>query len=112
MKSSALRSQEPSHPDVSVDPVMSDQVGKQLARIESDVEYIKKDTTDLRVELRRANDKVDVTNQKIEAVRNELTGKFDSLKDKLHSAIVWALLLYFTLAGGLLAVIAKAFKWI
>ena len=39
-------------------------------------------------------------------------GKFDSLKDKLHSMTVWAaLLLYFALAGSLLSVLAKGFKW-
>jgi septal ring factor EnvC (AmiA/AmiB activator) len=123
MKSSALRSHDPCHIEASGDSIMSDQIETRLARIESDVEYIKKDTTELRVELRRTNDRIDVTNQKIddlrdsltvkiEAVRSELTGKFDSLKDSLHSVIVWALLLYFTLAGALLAVIAKAFKWI
>ena len=40
-----------------------------------------------------------------------LEGKLDGLKDKLHSLTVWALLLYIGLAGSLLTVLAKGFKW-
>jgi len=146
MKSSAARKDEISpHREDSGDPVMSEAAESRMARIESDVEHIKADTADLRVELRRTNDKIDVTNKRIEEVRdslttkidgarddltgrieglrsdltgridglrNDLTGRIDGLKDKLHSLTIWALLLYFTLAGGLLTVIARAFKWI
>ena len=124
---------------------MSDHVESRIARIESDVQHIKTDTADLRVEQRRTNDKIDVTNKRIEEVRDSLSTKMDagykelsekidsgdkelgsdykelskkiddvhhSLKDKLHSMTVWALLLYVTLAGGLLTIIARAFKWI
>lgn len=135
MKSSAVRKEEPSHHlEETGSVVMSDAIESRIARIESDVEHIKADTADLRVELRRTNDKIDVTNQRIEQVRDSLTTKFDDgykelngkiddvhkdmtgridgLKDKLHSLTIWALLLYFTLAGGLLTVIARAFKWI
>ena len=113
---------------------MSDAVESRIIRMESDIQHIMGDTADLRVELRSTNDRIDVTNQRIEEVRDSLTTKFedgykelgkriddnykellgriDGLKDKLHSFTVWALLLYFTLAGGLLTVIARAFKWI
>ena len=95
---------------------MSDPVEARIARIESDVQHIKADTADLRVELRRTNDKIDGVRdeltKKIDDFHKELTGKIDSLKDTLHSLTLWALLLYFTLAGGLLTVIARAFKWI
>jgi predicted nuclease with TOPRIM domain len=102
MKSSAIRKDEPQHqPDESEDVNMSDQLGERVARIESDVEHIKEVTTDLRVELRRTNDKID-----------SFGGKLDGLKDKLNSMTVWAVLLYVALAGGLLTVMAKGFKWI
>jgi peptidoglycan hydrolase CwlO-like protein len=117
---------------------MSDPVETRIARIESDVEHIAANTADLRVELRRTNDKIDdglqKLNKKIDDGHKELSNKIDgnykdlsnrmdsnykdlmarddSLKDKLHSLSLWALLLYFTLAGGLLTVIARAFKWI
>jgi archaellum component FlaC len=94
MKPSAMRKDESQHqPDESEDVNMSDQLGGRVARIESDVEHIKEVTTDLRVELRRTNDKI------------------DGLKDKLNSMATWAVLLYVALAGGLLTVMAKGFKW-
>ena len=142
---------------------MSEPVESRIARIESHVEHINTVTTDLHVELRRANDRIDVTNTKMETGFKELNKKIDdgykelnkrvddghkelrseyrelrseykernnkvddsfqavnkkiddvhhSLKDKLHSMTIWALLLYLTLAGGLLTIIARAFKWI
>ena len=170
MKSSAVRKDESSYsPGESGEPVMSDQLEVRVARIESDIEHIKTHTAGISVELRRTNDRIDVTNERIEDLRDsltakieaghkqtgdvrndlvkriddvrgelvkriddvrnelvkriddvrnriddvhkELTGKFDSLKDLIHSTRVWALLLYITLAGGLLTLIARAFKW-
>lgn len=117
MKSSALRKDEISHHcEDSEDPVMSEAAESRIARIESDVQHIREDTADLRVELRRTNDKIDSLRSdltgRIDGVRADLTGRIDGLKEKLHSVTIWALLLYFTLAGGLLTVIARAFKWI
>jgi len=121
MKSSAVMKEE------TEGHVMSDPVESRITRIELDVQHIKADTADLRVELRRTNDRIDVTNKRIEEVRDSLAAKMEAgykelnekiddvykeLKDKLHSLTLWALLLYITLAGGLLTVIARAFKWI
>ena len=106
---------------------MNEDLEGRVARIESDVEHIKINTADLRVELRRTNDKIDAQGAKLEAkidglekkfdtkfdtLEKKFDGKFDSLKEKLHSVTVWALLLYFALAGSLLTVMAKGFKWI
>ena len=142
---------------------MSDATESRLARIESHVEHINEVTTDLRVELRRTNDKMDAgfqaVNKKIDdnykglcekieggdkesgSAYKELNKKIDDhykdagnaykelnkkvddglqatnkriddVKDKLHSMTIWALLLYVTLAGGLLTIIGRAFKWI
>jgi uncharacterized coiled-coil protein SlyX len=117
MKSAAIRKDEPPlQTDGSEDVNMSDQLEVRVARIESDVQHINEVTTDLRMELRRTNDKIDVTNKRIDEVRDALTtkidDKFDSLKEKLHSVTVWALLLYIALAGTLLTVLAKGFRWI
>jgi chromosome segregation ATPase len=157
MKSSAVRKEESAcSPEESGGSVMSEPVESRIARIESHVEHIDAVTTDLRVELRRTNDRIDVTNTKMETGFKELNKKIDdgykelnkkvddgykelrgdykelnkkvddglqavnkkiddvhhSLKDKLFSMTVWALLLYVTLAGGLLTIIARAFKWI
>ena len=124
MKSSAVRKDESSYSlGESGEPVVSDQLEVRVARIESDVEHIKTHTADISAELRRTNDRIDVTNKRIDEAResltakidkriDDLTGKYDSLKDLIHSSRVWALLLYMTLAGGLLTLIARAFKWI
>jgi uncharacterized coiled-coil protein SlyX len=96
--------------------VMGEPAESRIARIESSVGHISGVTTELRVELRRTNDRIDVLTTKVDIGHEKLNHKIDevhhSLKDKFHSLTVWALLLYFTLAGGLLSVIARAFKWI
>lgn len=51
-------------------------------------------------------------NTKVETVRYDLSGKIDAIKESLASAKVWALMLYFALAGSLLYVLARGFKWI
>ena len=120
MKSAAIRKDEPPcQTDGSEDVNMSDQLEVRVARIESDVQHINEVTTDLRVELRRTNDKIDAgfqrLDKKVDDGHKELNKKIDDvykeLKDKLYSLSLWALLLYITLAGGLLTVIARAFKW-
>jgi hypothetical protein len=65
----------------------------QVAELRADVRHVQSDTTDIKAELR-------VTNQRL-----------DSLKDSLASAKVWALGLYIALAGSLLYVLARGFKW-
>jgi uncharacterized coiled-coil protein SlyX len=153
MKSAAIRADE-SHcrADESEDINMSEHLEVRVARIESDVKHISEVTTDLRMELRRTNDKIDALDEKFngkfdafdgklndldkkfegkfDALDKKFDGKFDSLdkkfegkfdalgtkfdglKDKLNSVALWALLLYFALAGSLLTVMAKGFKWI
>jgi len=122
MKSSAIRK------DGSEAVPMSEQhLEARVARIESDVQHIKEVTTDLRVELRRTNDKIDSLDKKFDgkldtldkkfegkfdALDKKFEGKFDGLANKLNSVTVWALLLYIALAGTLLTVLAKGFKWI
>lgn len=130
MKSAAIRKEEPHYQaDGSEGVNVSDQLEVRVARIESDVQHIKEVTTDLRVELRRTNDKIDALDVKVDGKFSAVDGKFsaldakvdgkfsalegklDGLKDKLHSVTVWALLLYIALAGSLLTVLAKGFKW-
>ena len=65
----------------------------QVAELRADVRHVQSDTTDIKAELR-------VTNARL-----------DSLKDSLASAKVWALGLYIALAGSLLYVLARGFRW-
>jgi hypothetical protein len=68
--------------------------GIQLAELRSDVRHIQSDVTDLKAGQRAANERL------------------DKLTDALWSAKVWALVLYLALAGSLLYVLARGFKWL
>jgi chromosome segregation ATPase len=171
---------------------MDEQIQAQIARLESDVQHIHTVVSDIKVDLRRTNDKIDATNsrvdvlrdkleqgirdvstrmdglhqkqaeksegvrqdllqkiedvredltQKIEGVREDLTRKIEGVREELTQKIegvredltqkiegvredlmsvrhdiasmkVWAMGLYFALAGSLLFVMAKGFKWL
>jgi chromosome segregation ATPase len=102
---------------------MDETVQAQIARLTSDVQHIQTDVSDVKVALRRFDDKLDALNARIDGVRTDLTEKFeglrgdvnakiDSLRSEISSMKVWALSLYFALAGSLLFVMAKGFKWL
>lgn len=67
---------------------------EQLGKLSGAVEHLQADVTGIKERL----DKVD--------------SKIDAVKDSLSSAKVWALTLYLALAGSMLFVMAKGFKWI
>ena len=77
----------PANERVDLDPAV------EVAELRADVRHVQSDTTDIKAELR-------VTNERL-----------DSLKDSLASAKVWALGLYIALAGSLLYVLARGFRW-
>ena len=76
-----------------------------VARLESDVAHLRSDLADVKSDLRQLREQL---NARIDA----LNAKFDALKDELHSAKIWALLLYFALAAGMYATMARGFGWI
>jgi outer membrane murein-binding lipoprotein Lpp len=82
-----------------------DDVEARIARLESDVAHIRSDMAEVKSDIRTLRDRID-------AVELRLSAKIDALKDELHSAKVWALLLYFALAGGMYATMARGFGWI
>jgi hypothetical protein len=112
-------------------------VEERLARLESNVEHIQSDVSEMKVDIRRLNDKFDGMDQrlcakidgvdqklsaKIDAVDQKFTAKFDSLKDQIsglaltmeksHSQLrVWAMTLYIGMAGGLLTFLAHSLHW-
>lgn len=104
-----------------------DDVEARIATLESDVRHIRSDVSDIKVDLRRLDDKfesmrtefsgqiqdvrTDLSGQ-ITQVRSELSGKFDDLARSLASAKVWAVLLYVSLAATLLGVMAHGFGWV
>jgi outer membrane murein-binding lipoprotein Lpp len=80
-------------------------VEARIARLESDVAHIRSDMAEMKSDIRTLRDRID-------SLDLRLSAKIDALKDELHSAKVWALLLYFALAGGMYATMARGFGWI
>jgi len=66
----------------------------RIAKLESDVSHISGDIFEIKKDIRDIRDKA------------------DEIKDSISSAKIWALLLYIALAGSLLFVMAKGFKWL
>lgn len=98
--------------DVAEDADMPAGENDNLAELRADVRHIQADITEIKVDQR-------VTNQRIESLRKETAESFESVrkeisevKDSLASAKIWALGLYFALAGSLLYVLARGFKWL
>ena len=60
----------------------------------------------------RLDARIDGLGSKVDGKADELRASLDSVKDKLASAQVWALALYFALAGSMLGVMARGFGWI
>ena len=77
----------------------------RIARLESDVAHLRSDMADVKSDLRTLRDRID-------ALSADLNSKFAILKDEIHSAKIWALLLYFALAAGMYATMARGFGWI
>jgi chromosome segregation ATPase len=101
-------------------------VEERLGRLELNVEHIQSDVSEMKVDIRRLNDKIDGVDQrlcaKIDAVDQKFTTKFDSLKDQIsglaltmeksHSQLrLWAMTLFISMAGGLLTFLARALHW-
>lgn len=77
----------------------------RIARIESDVAHLKTDVADIKVDLRGLRDKMDDGFAR-------MSTRMDSLKDGVSSAKTWGVMLYVTLAGMMLSVMARGFGWI
>ena len=77
----------------------------RLARLESDVTHTRSDIADIKSDIRTLRDRID-------ALSVDLNTKFAALKDEIHSAKIWTLLLYFALAAGMYATMARGFGWI
>jgi phage shock protein A len=105
-------------------------VEERVARLEANVEHIRSDISDMKIDIRRLGDKVDTVDQKLSAkidtVDQKLSAKIDNMDQKLSTKIdsvvqaiaelrigraldrVWWLLM----SGALLGIMARAFKWI
>ena len=90
--------------------------GIQLAELRSDVRHIQSDVTDIKVAQRATNERLDKlgesVNERISTLSTRIDDRLDKLTNALWSAKVWALELYLALAGSLLYVLARGFKWL
>ena len=77
----------------------------RIARLESDVAHLRSDVAEMKHDIRTLRDRID-------ALSLDLNAKFASLKYEIHSAKIWALLLYFALAAGMYATMARGFGWL
>jgi predicted nucleic acid-binding Zn-ribbon protein len=126
-------------PAVKYEP--EDPLEERVARLEVNVEHIQKDVSEMKVDIRRLNDKMDGIDEKltakidgveqrltakIDGVDQRLTGKIDSLKDALttlainmekqfgmlRTARAFDRVWYLLLTGAMLGIVARGFKWI
>ena len=77
----------------------------RIARLESDMAHLRSDVAEIKVDQRSMRDKMDSMN-------SNLLEKLAEMKDSIAAAKVWALILYFALAGAILATMARGFDWI
>jgi hypothetical protein len=96
---------------------MQDQ--QRIARLEANVAHIQTDVTEIKADVRKINDKIDMEvrklNDKLDAFKDalsdlkiEMERRFAKLDVSRALDKVW----YLLILGGLLVVIARAFKWI
>jgi hypothetical protein len=84
----------------------------RIARIEADVGHVKTDVADLKVKLDSTNERMDKMNegliQRMDKMYERLSEKIDKLRDALWMTRIEMLLI----GAGLLAIIARVFKWV
>jgi len=120
---------------------LEDPMEERVAKLEANVEHIRSDVSDIKVDVRRLNDKIDGVNKdlsgkidavnkdlsgKIDAVNKDLSGRIDALSKDLSGkidAVVQAIaelrigraldrVWWLLMSGALLGIMARAFKWI
>lgn len=77
---------------------------ERMARLEATVEYTQSNVTEMKSNLRRVEDKVDAVKESVVSLEKRILELVtDRWKDK-----VW----WLVIAGALLGVMARGFKWI
>ena len=101
-------------------------VAQQIGELRAGVRHLESVVTDIKADLRSANQRIDLLLQRFDSFIEKVDGRFEkvdarfekvdgqiaSLKDALWSAKLWAIGLYVTQFGTLLWVMAHGFKWI
>ena len=116
-------------------------VQERVARLEANVDHIRSDVSDMKLDIRRLNDKIDgidakLTSKidgidakltsKIDGIDAKLTGKYDSLNEALAALALRVekgfselkvgraldRVWWLLMSGALLGIMGRAFKWI
>lgn len=82
-----------------------DEQSQLLGEMRADIRHLQSDVTDIKADQRIRFDKVD---ERFESLNKEISG----IREMLASAKVWAIMLYMALAGTMLYVMARGFKWL
>ena len=92
------------------------QLQVHVAKLTSDVEYIKTDVASIKTRLDRLEDKIDTVldrlDNKFGAVDARLHKVEKDLTEKYGSVKLWALGIYVAQAASLLFIMARGFKWL
>jgi hypothetical protein len=94
----------------------------QVAKLETNVQHIQSDVSDIKTDLRATNQRIDALSEKVDkrfdAMKEETNERFGKLETqvsgillRLESWKVWALGLFAAQSGTLLWIMAKGFKW-
>jgi uncharacterized protein YlxW (UPF0749 family) len=81
---------------------------ERIARLESHVEHIQSDVTDLKADVRKLNEKLDALKDTVCDLKTQMETRFAKLDASRALDKVWWLLSM----ASLLAVMARGFKWI
>ena len=81
---------------------------ERVARLEANVEHIQKDVSDMKIDIRRLDDKIDGVKDAATALALNMEKSFAALHAARAFDRVWWLLM----SGALLGVMARAFKWL
>jgi hypothetical protein len=81
---------------------------ERVARLEANVEHIQKDVSDMKIDIRRLDDKIDGVKDAVTALALNMGKSFAALHAARAFDRVWWLLM----SGALLGVMARAFKWL
>lgn len=127
--------------DANMPAAENDKLAIEVAELRSDVHHIQSDVSDIKASIRVTDQRLESfrkeTDQKFESLRKETSERFDksdqklesfrkennefrkensesfdSLKESLTSAKLWALGLYIALAGSMFYVMARGLKWL
>ena len=99
---------------------------ERVARLEANVEHIQKDVADMKLDIRRLDNKIDSVKDSVTALALKMEQSFAAVDksfgamqvsieksfSKLHVARAFDRVWWLLMSGALLAIMARAFKWI